>query len=123
MQRPLATVVIGGLIAATLLTLFLPPTLYARVGRRELPAPPSGHVELPPSPRMRTNGAMMHNHGASVSLADQSANMLSASDLAGSFCAESNLGRVHLPRQSETKNSAWQQTDRGGKCRQPRHRG
>jgi cobalt-zinc-cadmium resistance protein CzcA len=34
-QKPLATVVIGGLISATLLTLFLLPTLYARYGRRE----------------------------------------------------------------------------------------
>src|SRR3546814_261086 len=33
-QRPLATVVIGGLVSATLLTLFLLPTLYARHGRR-----------------------------------------------------------------------------------------
>jgi cobalt-zinc-cadmium resistance protein CzcA len=31
-QKPLATVVIGGLISATLLTLFALPTLYARVG-------------------------------------------------------------------------------------------
>ncbi|WP_336972268.1 CusA/CzcA family heavy metal efflux RND transporter [Sphingobium aromaticiconvertens] len=31
-QKPLATVVIGGLISATLLTLFLLPTLYARFG-------------------------------------------------------------------------------------------
>lgn len=37
-QKPLATVVIGGLISATLLTLFVLPTLYARFGRRELPA-------------------------------------------------------------------------------------
>jgi cobalt-zinc-cadmium resistance protein CzcA len=36
-QKPLATVVIGGLISATLLTLFVLPTLYARWGRRELP--------------------------------------------------------------------------------------
>src|SRR3546814_803519 len=36
-QKPLATVVIGGLISATLLTLFVLPTLYARFGRRELP--------------------------------------------------------------------------------------
>ena len=35
-QKPLATVVIGGLISATLLTLFLLPTLYARYGRREV---------------------------------------------------------------------------------------
>lgn len=33
-QRPLATVVIGGLISATLLTLFLLPVLYAWVGGR-----------------------------------------------------------------------------------------
>lgn len=32
-QKPLATVVIGGLISATLLTLFVLPTLYARHGR------------------------------------------------------------------------------------------
>jgi cobalt-zinc-cadmium resistance protein CzcA len=31
-QKPLATVVIGGLISATILTLFLLPTLYARFG-------------------------------------------------------------------------------------------
>ena len=49
-QKPLATVVIGGLISATLLTLFVLPTLYARFGRRELPAPAGGHVELPPLP-------------------------------------------------------------------------
>lgn len=35
-QKPLATVVIGGLISATLLTLFLLPTLYARFGRNSL---------------------------------------------------------------------------------------
>src|SRR3546814_9485632 len=34
-QKPLATVVIGGLISATLLTLFVLPTPYARYGRRE----------------------------------------------------------------------------------------
>ena len=37
-QKPLATVVIGGLISATLLTLFVLPTLYARFGRYERPA-------------------------------------------------------------------------------------
>ncbi|WP_156677971.1 efflux RND transporter permease subunit [Sphingomonas profundi] len=31
-QKPLATVVIGGLVSATLLTLFVLPTLYARIG-------------------------------------------------------------------------------------------
>lgn len=35
LQRPLATVVIGGLITSTLLTLVVLPTLYARVERRE----------------------------------------------------------------------------------------
>lgn len=35
-QKPLATVVIGGLISATLLTLFVLPTLYARYGRPRL---------------------------------------------------------------------------------------
>jgi heavy metal efflux system protein len=32
-QRPIATVVIGGLISATLLTLFVLPALYARFSR------------------------------------------------------------------------------------------
>ena len=35
-QKPLATVVIGGLITATLLTLFVLPALYRLVGCREL---------------------------------------------------------------------------------------
>jgi cobalt-zinc-cadmium resistance protein CzcA len=35
-QKPLATVVIGGLISATLLTLFVLPTLYARFGGRRM---------------------------------------------------------------------------------------
>ncbi|PSJ20318.1 hypothetical protein CVH10_18235, partial [Halomonas sp. ND22Bw] len=34
-QRPLATVVIGGLISATLLTLVVLPALYARFGKVE----------------------------------------------------------------------------------------
>jgi cobalt-zinc-cadmium resistance protein CzcA len=33
-QKPIATVVIGGLISATLLTLVVLPALYARFGRR-----------------------------------------------------------------------------------------
>lgn len=37
-QRPLATVVIGGLITATLLTLVVLPALYARLGRRYRPS-------------------------------------------------------------------------------------
>jgi cobalt-zinc-cadmium resistance protein CzcA len=47
-QKPLATVVIGGLISATLLTLFVLPTLYARFGRRELSALSGEHIVLPP---------------------------------------------------------------------------
>ncbi len=35
-QKPIATVVIGGLISATLLTLFVLPTLYARYGRKDM---------------------------------------------------------------------------------------
>jgi len=35
-QKPLATVVIGGLVSATLLTLFVLPTLYARFGQRTI---------------------------------------------------------------------------------------
>ncbi|WP_242416165.1 efflux RND transporter permease subunit [Sphingomonas panni] len=42
-QKPLATVVIGGLISATLLTLFVLPTLYARFGQRAV----AGKGELP----------------------------------------------------------------------------
>ena len=34
-QRPLATVVIGGLVTSTLLTLFVLPTVYASVAKRE----------------------------------------------------------------------------------------
>jgi cobalt-zinc-cadmium resistance protein CzcA len=33
-QRPLATVVIGGILSSTLLTLLVVPTLYARLGGR-----------------------------------------------------------------------------------------
>jgi cobalt-zinc-cadmium resistance protein CzcA len=36
-QRPLATVVIGGLISATLLTLIVLPALYARFGKAAMP--------------------------------------------------------------------------------------
>ncbi len=38
-QRPLATVVIGGLISATLLTLIVLPALYARFGKATVPQP------------------------------------------------------------------------------------
>jgi cobalt-zinc-cadmium resistance protein CzcA len=33
-QRPLATVVIGGVVSSTLLTLFVLPVLYSLIGRR-----------------------------------------------------------------------------------------
>ncbi|MBR0664219.1 CusA/CzcA family heavy metal efflux RND transporter [Roseomonas hellenica] len=59
-QKPLATVVIGGLISATVLTLLVLPALYARFGSRtvlppgddgetpdEAPAPPAGRSEAP----------------------------------------------------------------------------
>lgn len=45
-QKPLATVVIGGLISATLLTLFVLPTLYARYGRRSPEEPGASLVEV-----------------------------------------------------------------------------
>jgi cobalt-zinc-cadmium resistance protein CzcA len=44
-QKPLATVVIGGLISATLLTLFVLPTLYALWGRREMPVSQTDRAE------------------------------------------------------------------------------
>jgi heavy metal efflux system protein len=46
-QKPIATVVIGGLISATLLTLFVLPALYARFGRDVLvPQREDYHAEL-----------------------------------------------------------------------------
>jgi len=39
-QRPLATVVIGGLLSSTLLTLLVIPTVYAWLLRKESPATP-----------------------------------------------------------------------------------
>ncbi|TXN41157.1 CusA/CzcA family heavy metal efflux RND transporter [Methylobacterium sp. WL30] len=46
-QRPLATVVIGGLISATLLTLVVLPALYARFGRAVPVARPAGMASAP----------------------------------------------------------------------------
>lgn len=37
-ERPMALVILGGLVTSTLLNLFLLPALYARFGRRELPS-------------------------------------------------------------------------------------
>jgi cobalt-zinc-cadmium resistance protein CzcA len=47
-QKPLAAVVIGGLLSSTLLTLFLLPTLY-KVFERELAKDTSIHLPEPPS--------------------------------------------------------------------------
>ena len=44
-QKPLATVVIGGLISATLLTLLVLPALYARFGRGETTSPQTGSTD------------------------------------------------------------------------------
>jgi len=44
-QKPLATVVIGGLISATLLTLFVLPTLYARCGAGRTQDAPSDSTD------------------------------------------------------------------------------
>jgi cobalt-zinc-cadmium resistance protein CzcA len=41
-QRPLATVVIGGIISATLLTLLVLPALYRLAHGKESAPPPSG---------------------------------------------------------------------------------
>ncbi|WP_375462521.1 efflux RND transporter permease subunit [uncultured Methylobacterium sp.] len=51
-QRPLATVVIGGLISATLLTLLVLPALYARFAKAE-PAKPAVRVPEAPTPQLK----------------------------------------------------------------------
>ncbi|QGY02978.1 MULTISPECIES: efflux RND transporter permease subunit [Methylobacterium] len=51
-QRPLATVVIGGLISATLLTLVVLPALYARFGKAE-PAKVNGRQPEAASPHLK----------------------------------------------------------------------
>ena len=48
-QKPLATVVIGGLISATLLTLFVLPALYASFGRPPEVAADDSRVRSPPA--------------------------------------------------------------------------
>ncbi len=52
-QRPLATVVIGGLISATLLTLVVLPALYARFGVKEATEPGSTAADSRERPPMR----------------------------------------------------------------------
>jgi cobalt-zinc-cadmium resistance protein CzcA len=46
-QRPLAVVVIGGLVSSTLLTLVLLPILYRRFGRPRLPTPAASPAPTP----------------------------------------------------------------------------
>jgi len=55
-QRPLATVVIGGIITATFATLVVLPVLYATFGAR-LPAPAGGEVKTGPSDDLATGTA------------------------------------------------------------------
>lgn len=50
-QRPLAVVVIGGLVSATLLTLLVLPTLYAWAAKRETPEADEDEPELPLEPK------------------------------------------------------------------------
>jgi AcrB/AcrD/AcrF family len=50
-QRPLATVVVGGLVSSTLLTLFVLPTVYGLVRRRRQRENSSGHAPLRGSDR------------------------------------------------------------------------
>ncbi len=45
-QKPLATVVIGGLISATLLTLVVLPALYARFGSSEVRREPEAAPDI-----------------------------------------------------------------------------
>ena len=47
-QRPLATVVIGGLVTSTLLTLFVLPTVYAWVAKRDRKRVPRPSGETDP---------------------------------------------------------------------------
>jgi cobalt-zinc-cadmium resistance protein CzcA len=47
-QKPLATVVVGGLISATFLTLFVLPALYVLFGRERPAIVPAGTVSSPP---------------------------------------------------------------------------
>ena len=60
-QRPLATVVIGGLVSATFLTLFVLPTVYAFIYRKEEPAPPKGGGDEP-APEASGDAAQAQQH-------------------------------------------------------------
>ncbi len=46
-QRPLATVVVGGLVTSTLLTLIILPTLYPLLAPRPSPKPPEEAPRYP----------------------------------------------------------------------------
>jgi cobalt-zinc-cadmium resistance protein CzcA len=46
-QRPIATVVIGGLVSATLLTLFVLPALYMMFGKRAAPSQQRTEITKP----------------------------------------------------------------------------
>jgi cobalt-zinc-cadmium resistance protein CzcA len=48
-QRPLATVVIGGVITSTLLTLIVLPTLYELIERRALARAAAEEATAPPA--------------------------------------------------------------------------
>jgi len=54
-QKPLATVVIGGLISATLLTLFVLPALYARFSGKARPRREPDDVDSPQAAVGRVN--------------------------------------------------------------------
>ena len=45
-QRPLATVVIGGVVSSTLLTLFVLPAIYVLFDRRDEPDPRPGDEQV-----------------------------------------------------------------------------
>lgn len=49
-QRPLASVVIGGIVSSTLLTLLVLPALYRLAHRRDGSAPAAAQVSTPPTP-------------------------------------------------------------------------
>jgi cobalt-zinc-cadmium resistance protein CzcA len=53
-QKPLATVVIGGLISATLLTLLVLPALYARFGQHK----PTANMIILPKQKPQHNAAV-----------------------------------------------------------------
>jgi predicted RND superfamily exporter protein len=69
LQKPIATVVIGGLISATLLTLFVLPALYALFvrKRRKRSDPSRTHSE---GRRMRPSNCLLLSISAMVAFSD-----------------------------------------------------